>query len=500
LFAALMMLLSTLPGRAEPFSSTPRLDQALIADVTGAALNFMLPRTLDVHSATELSLWSLRGLAEIDPRLSVEMTPQVLQLSLSGQLLVRRSVPPKNDTTGWSGAIAQLSRAAWDTSEAVRRAGTSGVLRALFNEMLSHLDPYSRYATPVEAAEERSRRDGRAGLGLDVVAGTTGFFVHDVIASSPASAAGIRPGERLLAIDGQALVSADLAMVAASMAGPESSTVSLTLRAPGRPPRTVVLRRTMLNPPTVFANRHGDILVLRITSFVRDTAEAMAREISHEMSVGHPPKGLVIDLRGNRGGLLRQAVAAAETLTVRGRIAVTIGRDPSASGDYIADGIDITHGLPVVILVDGGTASAAEVLAAALADLGRAVVVGSATLGKGLVQTILPLPDGGALLLTWSRVLAPRGWPLQALGVIPQVCTSLGDKTLKLSLSELAHGRQALTAGLSRSRAARVPVSPETILDIRNSCPASDGHPADLDAAFFLIKTPTAYMTALLRQ
>jgi carboxyl-terminal processing protease len=206
----------------------------------------------------------------------------------------------------------------------------------------------------------------------------------------------------------------------------------------------------------------------------------------------------VLDLRGNRGGLLRQAAAAADTLIPNGVVAMTVGRDPAAAHEFRASGADLAHGLPVVVLVDGRSASAAEILAAALADQGRAVVLGSSTLGKGLVQTIAPLPDGGELLVTWSRVLAPRGWPIQGLGVLPQVCTSLGIDSLTRQLAALKEGESLMARALQRHRSARAPLPPAEMLDIRNACPATEGRDSDLMAAHALIETPAAYAAALL--
>jgi carboxyl-terminal processing protease len=150
------------------------------------------------------------------------------------------------------------------------------------------------------------------------------------------------------------------------------------------------------------------------------------------------------------------------------------------------------------VVVDGRTASAAEVLAAALADHRRAVVIGSTTLGKGLVQTIAPLPDGGELFVTWSRLLAPRGWPIQGLGVVPQLCTSLGQDALQRNLATLARGQQPLQAGLERHRAARPPLAPAAVLEIRAICPAAEGGDLDMVAARDLVRTPSAYAAALL--
>ena len=125
------------------------------------------------------------------------------------------------------------------------------------------------------------------------------------------------------------------------------------------------------------------------------------------------------------------------------------------------------------------------------------VVVGSSTLGKGLVQTIAPLPDGGELFVTWSRVLAPGGWPIQGLGVMPQVCTSLGQDVLKTQLAGLLDGQLAMAQALARHNAARAPLPVAQVVELRNACPAAEGRDEDLDAAAFLLSHPTAYQTAL---
>ena len=491
------LLLLGHPVAAEPFSATQALDQRMIAQVTGAALAFMAPRTLEEIPTAQLSIWGLRGLTTLDPRLVAELSPELLRLSADGKLLFIRA-RPANDPAAWGEAVGQLSRAGWDVSEPLRRTGTEGVLRSFFDELLNHLDPYSRYATPDAAAEEDDRRNGRAGVGLDVVRIGPAFRIRAVAPGSPAMDAHIRPGEMLTEIDGEALAGAAPAAVAALLAGPEDTEVSLMVGPSARLQRRMTLQRVILTPPTVFTQRSNDIVLIRISAFAHDTAGLLAREIRRAMASGRPPKGLVLDLRDNRGGLLRQAVASAETLISTGNIATTAGRHPASMHEYQADAVDLLRGLPVVVVVDGGTASAAEVLAAALADQRRAVVVGSATLGKGLVQTILPLPDGGALSLTWSRILAPLGWPLQSLGVLPQICTTQSDAALRSTLRELAHGEQPMAASLARHRSARAPLPSAEILDIRNACPASEGREADLVTARFLIETPLAYRTALI--
>jgi hypothetical protein len=242
------------------------------------------------------------------------------------------------------------------------------------------------------------------------------------------------------------------------------------------------------------------MLVLRIPAFTEDTAAELARAIAGGVAQRgrRHPHGLVLDLRGNRGGVLDQAAEAAGTLLDSGPVASTRGRDPAADHDFQASGPDLAPGLPVVVVVDGRSASAAEILAAALADRRRAVVVGSETLGKGLVQTILPLPDGGALYVSWSRVLAPLGWPLQGLGVMPQLCTSLGAEATYRQLALLAGGTQAMSRALARNRDARAPLPAAEALEIRAACPAAEGSPLDLVAARTLIEHRAAYQAALI--
>lgn len=489
-------------AHAEPFSTAPTLSPALVAQVTRTAFEFMAPRTLEPIPAQQMALWGLRGLTTLDARLTPDLQPGrgtgTLRLIGPSRVLVSRPAPPPDDAAAWADAVAQMVRAAWDSSEAVRRAGTQGVLRSFFDELFNHLDPYSRYATPAEAQADRMRRVGRAGVGIRAALRGGQVVVVAVQPGSPAALAGVRAGDRIAAIDGESLRGADLEAVGALLAGPEGTMVTLGLR--GREGlRTVPLRREALPQETVTATRRDALLVVRISGFAGNTAARLGQELIAGTAAAPPPDGVVLDLRGNRGGLLRQAVAAAAMLVPQGVVAITAGRDPAAAVEYRADGgRDLAPGLPVVVIVDGRSASAAEVLAAALADHRRAVVVGSTTLGKGLVQTIAALPDGGELYVTWSRLLAPRGWPIQALGVVPQVCTSLGQDALGRNLATLARGMQPLQAGLERHRASRAPLSPGTVLEMRAICPAAEGGDLDMVAARALVQTPAAYAAALM--
>ena len=479
-------------------AASETFNAALAGSVFTAALDFIAPRSLDPATVPELARWGLHGLTALDPALTiVEANGQIILQGPAGPL-VTQAVPTEATGSAWSEAVVTLSAAAWAASGAVRQAGTEGVIQSFFDEMFNHLDPYSRYVAPVAADADRAQRSGEAGAGLTLTPVRGALLIQAVNAEGGGAAAGLRAGDVLLDVDHKPVRGRPVETVQAWIAGPEGSQVALTVLRRGYRARTVTVERIVTPPETVFAKRMGDVLMLRIAAFAEDTAVRMSDEIAAAMRPVHPVRGLVLDLRGDRGGLLNQAIESAGLLLESGLVATTSGRDPQATHVWEAEGGDLLEGRPVVVLVDGRSASASEILAAALADHGRAVVVGSATFGKGLVQVVSPLPDGGELFVSWSRVLAPLGWPLQGLGVLPQVCTSRGQIALKTQLDALLGGTDSLAAALARTRAARPPVPQAQAVEMRNACPAAIGQKADLATARFLFDHPAAYAAALL--
>jgi carboxyl-terminal processing protease len=494
----LVLLLLTPPAHAETQPSSPGFDPGLASQVYGAALAFMAPRILEPVAVSQLALWGMRGLTAIDPLLSAELRDGGLVLRAGDRLLAARPPPSDEDPGAWGAAAAEFCAAAWNASPAIRRAGSQEVIQSFFDELFNHFDPYSRYVPPEDAAEDRANRGGTAGAGITLALSRGALVVQDAIAGGPGAQSGLRPGDRIVAVDGRSTTGKSLAMVTGWIEGQEGTQVGVTWRGRDGRLRTAALTRAVVPPETVFLLRAGTTAVLRITHFDRSTAGRLAAAIAEALAASRRPDGIVLDLRGNPGGLLRQAVQASDVLLPAGVVAVTAGRDPQATRIWQSGSGELAENVPVVVLVDGRSASAAEIVAAALADRGRAVVVGSSTLGKGLVQTIAQLPDGGELFVTWSRVLAPLGWPIQGLGVLPQVCTSFGEATLAGELEDLARGDQPMADALARHRQARAPLPLAQVLAIRSACPAAEGREADLAAARYLIGHPAAYQAALL--
>ncbi len=494
---ALLLLIVAGPAWAETPRARGDFQVQLAASVMGVALAFIAPRALEPVTVQQLALWGLAGPGSLDGTLSTDVRDGAVVLLQNDRVVYRRALPPDSTPEAWGVVAAAVMNAAAGLSAPVRDAGMSGLLSAFFDELFNHLDPYSRYVPPDAADVDRARRSGEAGAGLVLRRSGAGFTVAEVSEGGPAATAGIRVGDQVVAIDDVPTAGEELDTVQGWLLGDDGSALTLTIRSRGGRPRTLELARAVVVPETVFTSRANGLLVIRLSSFNRDTDQRLAQELTR--NVGNPAvKGIVLDLRGNRGGLLRQAVSATDLLLQQGIVATTAGRNPQAAHEWRAGSGDVTGGRPIVVLVDGRSASAAEIMAAALADQGRAVVVGSSTLGKGLVQTIANLPDGGELFVSWSRVLAPRGWPLQGLGVLPQVCTSMGQDAAMQQLAALDRGTQPMAAALARHRAARAPLPAAEVLALRNACPASEARDADLVAARYLVTHPAAYAAARL--
>jgi carboxyl-terminal processing protease len=267
---------------------------------------------------------------------------------------------------------------------------------------------------------------------------------------------------------------------------------------------SLVLRRAHIVPPTVTYEINDGAAVIRLSGFNQDTAQSlgdilktMARD-ARERRV----KGAVLDLRANPGGLLDQAVAVADLFLRDGDIVSTLGRHPDSLQEFNASGVDLLDGLPITVLINGTSASAAEIVAAALQDRGRAVLVGTSTFGKGTVQTVMRLPNDGELTLTWARFHAPSGYTIDRLGVLPTICTSGASEDLDELVDALGKGMLKGVTDLARRRAANGPSAAEQAF-LQSVCPwQPEDRPYDveLEVAKRLLRHPALYAGALALQ
>ena len=318
--------------------------------------------------------------------------------------------------------LAQAARAI--AADAAHPVSESTLERAAVEGMLHALDDrWSAYYTPSDYESFQDVLDGRyAGVGLWVRREDDGrLTVFSVQPGSPAAGAGLQVGDTLLAVSGRKVAGRSVADVVAALRGDAGSPVTLTWQRHGQRVSRTVARAT-LSTNDVSADRLASgVLRLRIAAFTR----GVGRWVRNEVASQHG-NGIVLDLRGNPGGLLDEAVETASAFLDGGRVVTFVRRGhPDQPLDAVAGAGDTTT--PLVVLVDGGTASAAEVVAAALQDRGRAVVVGSQTFGKGSVQEPSKLSDGSALELTVGRYLTPSGRSIDGVGLEPDVAVAPGS-------------------------------------------------------------------------
>ena len=441
------------------------------------AFSAIQDRALNPVEIGPLAFDGLRALSTIDPAIEVEKTSSHrIGLEHAGRLVAQYPVPSLNDTNGWASLTVRLTQAAKRVSPLVRDAGDEQIRMTVIDAAMSHLDRFSRYAPPGEADEQRANRNGFGGIGVRLEPHETDVTLTEVLPNTPASKAHLKAGDHILAIDGKPVGGLTQETVSHLMRGPVASTIQLTVRQPDQQQASVIsLVRDHISPPTVRLDAPQDgISTIALTGFTESSDDEMFRALS-SLSGNAELKGLVLDLRGNPGGLLDKAVNIADLFMAEGRIVSTKGRHPDSLQTYDAQAGDLGEKIPLVVLVDGRTASAAEILAAALQDSGRAVIIGSNSYGKGTVQTVLTLPNKAELTLTWSRYYAPSGYSLHDLGVLPTLCSE-GAKTPEEGAS-LLHSLDDPQTTLPASLAAwrTVPVEQiELRKRLRQSCPAEN--------------------------
>lgn len=473
--------------------------------VLGAGFAAILERHLEAATPADLLAWAMTALTEIDPTLAVRRTAREFHLMSGEHTLLARPSPPPAGRYGPASAggvaadtLTFFQQAAWAASPRLRSVGAPRLIRETFESVFEHLDPFSRYVTPEEAQAARERRTGEAGLGLRLATGRgAGAMIAALTHGGPAAEAGLRVGDRVLAIDGVPLRTRDAGAAAGLLEGPAGSAVRLLVEQERRR-REVTLLRTLPVGTPVSAERQGEVLLIRVPGFSAQTERQTAAALLAAQAQG-PVRAIVLDLRGNRGGLLSQAAAVVDIFLGNGEAFRTVGRHPDASRIYTTAPPDLAEGAPLVVLVDGRTASSAEIVAASLGDRGRAAIVGSVTTGKGLVQLVIPLPDGGELLMSWSRLIMPAGWPLQGIGVLPGLCTSGGAEEAARNLAALRAGARPMGLAQAHLRALRLPVSAATAEALRATCPPGDGQEADLGIARALALDPLALSAAMAR-
>ncbi len=451
-----------------------------------------------------LALGAADRLSVLDPKLRLIETPAAqdrteLVLSYGSREIATYSSPSSDDPHTWANLLSRLEADAKRTSPTVASAPQDNIDKTMFDGITGGLDRFSRYSTPQVARDQRASRDGFGGIGILLEDDTQPYRITKVLPGSPADIAGIRVGDRLVSVDGQTTANRSQNEVVRQLRGAISSNVTVTIDHPGQGGRrSYELQRKLIVLPTVTVTRGNGVAVFHISGFNQNTTQQLVTELEAvQREMGPNLRGIVLDLRGDPGGLLDQAVSLADVFVDKGPIVATVGRSPASRQYFEAGGDAVAPRVPIVVLINGGSASASEIVAAALQDAGRAVVVGTASYGKGTVQTVLRLPNDGELILTWAELVAPAGYSLNGHGVVPTICTS-----------DLGSDTQSIETGLQRAgqvaAASAIALTPRASLDergwaeLRRSCPPRSGDRGiDVAVAERLLGDPILYSQAL---
>ncbi len=309
-------------------------------------------------------------------------------------------------------------------SQYVSEVDQTKLIQSAIDGMLTSLDPHSGYLDPESFDDMRDQTRGEyGGLGIEVTSEDGVVRVISPMDGTPASRAGIKAGDYITAVNGESVLGLTVTEAVKQMRGKPGETVALTIAREKTDPFDVKLIREVIKPKSATARLEGDYGILRIGSFNEKTTDEAEAAFADLKAKNPNLKGLVLDLRNNPGGLLDQAVGVSDLFLEGGEIVSQRGRDPRDVERYNARAGDMTGGLPIVVLVNSGSASASEIVAGALQDRKRAELVGTTSFGKGSVQTVIPLRGGvdGALKLTTAKYFTPSGRSIQKTGIEPDL-------------------------------------------------------------------------------
>lgn len=325
----------------------------------------------------------------------------------------------------------------------VEKVDTSRLIHGAIKGMLQELDPHSTYMTPDEYKELQVETSGSfGGIGIEITIRDNILTIVAPLAGTPADKAGLKPNDQIIRINGEPTKDMSLMQAVKKLRGPKGTKVTITILREGESrPFDVTLVRDIIRIQSVkFKTLEPGYGYVRITSFQSDTTDELQKALRKLEKKNHPMKGLILDLRNNPGGLLDQAVRVSDEFLDEGLIVYTKGRTKEQQMKFEAHKNKEPHKYPMVVLVNGGSASASEIVAGALQDQKRAVILGEPTFGKGSVQTVIPLKDGSAVRLTTALYYTPSGRSIQAKGIEPDILVPAIPKRAKKNKQDKKEG------------------------------------------------------------
>ncbi len=446
----------------------------------------------------ELALVGLSTLKAREPGLDVRRQGDQILVSVVGTEAVSFASPPRDDAEAWGKLMTEALESGRRRSKKLQAIARAEINDAVLEGMFEELDSWSYYRGPEELLERYGKKPGFEGaIGVALRSTEEGASIIGVTEAGPAAAAALTDGDRIWGIDGKPIAGLDRRTLYDMLRGDPDTDVRLTVTRKGREDReTVTLTRAVVKPRPVRYRRFDDVAYLRLMSLGSATLGIVEDRLRQaEKEHGGPLKGAILDLRNSPGGLLDIAVLVADLFVTEGLLVSVEGRHPESLQYFEATPEDLLGGRPLVVLINGMTSGGASIIASALQDSGRAVVLGSASNGHGTIQTVLGLPNGGQIALTWALYYASSGYAIAGRGVLPDLCTAGGVESDEV----LARLRRGVLPIDKRTQRRSVDHRNERAVQaFRSICPASYEVPdVDLDLAKRLLNDPLLYRLAL---
>ncbi|WP_020593540.1 S41 family peptidase [Kiloniella laminariae] len=492
---ALLFLITACSAPYHP--SNQIYDKKTATSLFSQGFDYVTEYYIDEIDVSRLALAGLDNLSTIDPDVEILDSGNALTVSYDGVPLSRYSYPDNLNSRSWALLTASAIESVKQQSPDFQQATGEQIYLAVFDGVVGELDRFSRYSAPEQATNNRDSRNGFGGLGIRYVKEEQGAHIISVMENTPAESVGLKAGDIIIEVNHSDIRKLSEDSITHLLKGPENSRVSLTvLRKEAesslkQQQLTFEVTRQRIVIQTITYTPHDNIAYIQISGFNKSTTTSLRSKVRKaQKEMGKNLKGYILDLRNNGGGLLSEAISAADLFIPSGTLVSTRGRHPDSHQYNDAHSTDFAQGLPVIVLVNAYSASSSEILAAALQDSERAIVVGSNSFGKGTVQKVFELPNRSEIAVTWARFHAPSGYAIQGRGIIPDICTTRSNtRTVDDVIAQLKSGTLPIS---SETRTlSLLPEDEDALEKLKATCPQS-AQPSDLeeDVAEMLLTTP----------
>ena len=449
---------------------------------------------LDKFRPGQFAMSALAELSALDPKVSI--TRAADQVVLRRGNAAARFADTGSSIDAWSRLTAEVLASARDMSPTVASVPADRLDERIIDAGLAKLDPYSHYVRPAVARAFRAAREGFDGIGVTLAIRENEVRIVSVMPDTPAATAGLRAGDRITGLDGVPVTQLAPNEVRRHLNEAAHAPIQLAVARHGLShPLQVTLHRAVIIPNEVTLDEEGGVALLTLRRFDRQTTQNVVSLLHRaHQDLGPLLHGVILDVRNNPGGLLDQAVGVASLFLAHGEILATFGRNPRSEQYFSVTTRYKTETLPLAVLVNGGSASASEIVAAALQDSGRAVVIGTSSFGKGMIQSVFRTANQGELAVTWALAVTPGGYLLNRHGVVPTLCTArLTDNPT--TIDALLSGPTPVSPALAQPR--RV-LNDKEWRKLRALCPPThEERRIDYVLASHLLASPATYRHVL---